>query len=432
MDYNRKAVISWWLYDWANSAFILTVVAGFFPIFFKSYWCFSADPTVSTARLGMGNAFAGLFVAILSPFLGAFADACSAKKRFLAFFMLLGTFSTTGLFFVPKGEWLAALLFFLIASVGFNSANILYDALLVDVAEKNKMDWVSSVGYSYGYLGCGLLFAFNALMVSRPYIFGLSEQVQAVRLSFATAAVWWFIFSIPLLLFVKERKQQAGLDISNLTKVCMGRLITTIKVIGQRKELLVFLLAYWFYIDGVHTFVLMAVDFGMAIGLKQNSLIIALLVVQFVGFPSTLLCGGLSRRFGTASMIVAGIVIYITVCGAGALLLRSSTDYIILAGITGMAQGGIQALSRSWFGKLVPQDRSAEYFGFFNIVNRFAVILGPAIVGVVVVSAKRSGMSSVLSSRIGMSSISVLFIIGALLLIYAERLRKEKANDRQR
>ncbi|MBN1576024.1 MAG: MFS transporter [Chitinispirillaceae bacterium] len=427
MHHGRREVISWWMYDWANSAFILTVVAGFFPVFFKRFWCDAVDPTLSTARLGFGNAIAGLVVAVLSPLLGAVADVGKAKKSLLALFMLLGALSTIGLFFLPGGEWFGALAVFLIASVGFNSANIFYDALLVDVTDRERMDWVSSVGYGIGYLGCGLLFACNVLMVNLPARFGLSGQAQAVRVSFVMAGVWWLLFSLPLLLFVHERGSAVSRNLLKIVRESLARVSRTMAAIVHHRPLLLFLLAYWFYIDGVHTFVLMAVDFGMAIGIKVPSLMIALLVVQFVGFPCTLFFGLMAKRFGPSTMIIVGIIIYVVVCGAGALLLRSAVDYIILAGVTGVAQGGIQALSRSYFGKLIPAEASGEYFGFYNIVSRFAVIIGPAIVGIIVMVTKKAGMPSMLASRIGMSSVSLLFLAGAVLLMLAERLRKQES-----
>ncbi|MBN1756817.1 MAG: MFS transporter [Chitinispirillaceae bacterium] len=424
MDRDRKAVISWWLYDWANSAFILTVVAGFFPVFFKSFWCAGVDATVSTARLGIGNAVAGLLVAIMSPMLGAVADAGRAKKLLLGMFVLVGALSTIGLFFMPQGEWLGALSIFLLASVGFNSGNIFYDALLVDVTEKSRMDWVSSVGYAIGYLGCGLLFLVNVLMVKNPQWFGLSGPAEAIRVSFLMAAVWWLLFSIPLFLNVHERRRPAVGAMEAIRKGA-SRILHTAGAIFHNRPLLLFLLAYWLYIDGVHTFVLMAVDFGMAIGIKPGSLMVALLVVQFIGFPSALLFGKAAGKVGATGMIITGIVIYIVVCGAGALLLRTATHYIILAGITGIAQGGIQALSRSCFGKLIPADAAGEYFGFYNIVSRFAVILGPAVVAVVTLTIKQAGLPSLLASRVGMSSVSLLFVGGMVLLVIADRAARK-------
>lgn len=427
MKENRKAVISWCLYDWANSAFILTVSAGFFPVFFKDFWCSGVEPTVSTARLGFGNAIAGLIVAVLSPFMGALADSGGARKKMLGFFMFLGVISTAALYFIESGNWLWALIVFVVANVGFNSANLFYDSLLVDVASRERMDWVSSLGYSLGYLGCGILFVVNVLMVTGPQRFGIASTSGAVKISFMSASVWWFVFSIPLFLFVKETVYRKVNGISDLLKKSVVHLgETTLKILNDR-SLVLFLLAYWLYIDGVHTFVLMAVDFGMAIGLSSSSLMLALIVVQFVAFPSAILFGMAAKKLGSFTMILAGILIYILVCSVGALVLKTQVDYIILAGITGIAQGGIQALSRSYFGKLIPTSESAEYFGFYNVVSRFAVIVGPAVVGSVAFLTRKSGVKSELASRIGMSSITILFVVGALLLILSNRSRKRNA-----
>lgn len=426
MTENRKAVISWCFYDWANSAFILTVAAGFFPVFFKDFWCSGVEPVVSTARLGFGNAIAGLIVAVLSPFMGALADSGGTRKKMLGFFMITGVIATAALYFIGQGNWLWALIVFVVANVGFNSANLFYDSLLVEIAPKEKMDWVSSLGYSLGYLGCGILFVVNVIMVMNPQKFGIANASNAVRISFMSASVWWFIFSIPLFLFVKETVYKKASGIYELIKESFCRLgKTTVKIVNS-KALLLFLIAYWLYIDGVHTFVLMAVDFGMAIGLSSSALMLALIVVQFVAFPSAMVFGIAARKFGSFTMILAGIMIYVLVCSIGALVLKTQLDYIILAGITGFAQGGIQALSRSYFGKLIPSSESAEYFGFYNVVSRFAVILGPAVVGSVAYLTRKAGLRSELASRIGMSSITILFVAGALLLIIADRDRRRK------
>ncbi len=376
---------------------------------------------MSTARLGFGNAAAGLVVALLSPFLGALADSGRAKKKLMMFFVLLGTFSTGLLFYITQGAWLNALITFALASVGFNCANLFYDSFLVDVAEEEKMDMVSSIGYSLGYLGCGILFLFNVFMVQKPSLFGLDSAATAVRTSFMIASVWWLVFSVPLFLFVREPLYSSVFGVMSIFKDSLSRLRkTTLKILNTR-SILLFFLAYWLYIDGVHTFVLMAVDFGMSIGLTPSSLMIALIVVQFVAFPSALLFGVLARKFGAYIMILTGIFIYILVCGFGSLMLKSQLDYIILAGVTGVAQGGIQALSRSYFGKIIPQQDAAEYFGYYNVVGRFAVIFGPAVVGSVAFLTRKAGLESVLASRIGMSSISVLFVAGAVFLLLAHK-----------
>lgn len=421
---NRRAVSSWLLYDWANSAFVLTVVTAFFPVLFKSYWCADVDATISTARLGIGNAAAGFIVALFSPFLGALADRGFGKKKLLAICVAVGAFASIFLGQVPSHGWIIALGVFLIASIAFNSGNIFYDALLIDVAEKDKMDWVSSAGYAAGYLGSGLLFLLMVLVVNNPLKFGFRSTVDAAKMACMVAGVWWLLFSFPLFLFVKERRAALSLRSGKVTSVSTIRqVLTTAGTLFRQKQLLLFLCAYWCYIDGVHTFVLMAVDFGMSIGIGTSSLMVALLVVQFVAFPSALLFGKGADRFGAYPMLFLGIGIYVFICTFGALFLKTSTDYIILAGFTGIAQGGLQALSRSVFGKMVPPEKSAEYYGFFNIVSRFAVIVGPLLVAGTALFAKQAGLPSVLASRIGMSSVALLFIAGALLLSLSSRIK---------
>jgi UMF1 family MFS transporter len=415
-----KAVFGWVLYDWANSAFILTVVAGFFPVFFKSYWCSGVEPTVSTARLGTASAIAGVIVALLSPFIGALADARRTKKMFLVPFVLLGVVFTVSLYFQPQGAWLPALLMFTIASVGFNSANLLYDSLLIDVAERDRMDWVSSMGYSIGYLGCGILFVFNVFMVMNPAKFHL-DKPGAVKMSFLIAALWWMIFSIPLFAFVKERFLAVKKGVGETIRGAIAGLKETSVKLVRTPGVVLFLLAYWLYIDGVNTFVLMSVDFGMSINISADALMIALIVVQFVAFPAALLFGFLARKVGAFAMIIVGITIYILVSGVGSLVLQNQTQFIILAAITGLAQGGIQALSRSYFGKIVPPEHAAEYFGFYNVVGRFAVIIGPPTVGFVAYFTRKAGIPSMVASRVGMSSIAVLFLAGLVLLAFSNK-----------
>ncbi|MFW6245779.1 MAG: MFS transporter, partial [Fibrobacterota bacterium] len=425
-----KEIFSWCFYDWTNSAFALTVLAGFFPVFFKSYYSAGTDPVTSTARLGVGSTVAGLFIAVLSLLLGALADAGGGKKRFLGVFMVLGAFSTASLFLVAQGAWVVALAVFILGNIGFSCANLFYDALLVDVADEKRMDYVSSMGFSLGYLGCGLLFTLNVFMTVKPDLFGLENAAQAVKVSFLMAAVWWLLFSIPLFLNVKERRLVRHVATSSLVSDTLGRLKKTFTAIVKKKVLLFFLCAYWLYFDGVNTFIRMAVDFGLSIGFTSQALMISLLVVQFVAFPSALGFGYLAQKFGTQRLIVVGVLIYISVSGIGAFFMRTETHFIILAAMTGLAQGGIQALSRSYFGKLIPAAESAEYFGFYNIVGRFAVV-GPSLVGVVALVAQSSGAEGALASRLGISSVNVLFISGLIFLLLAEteRLKKEKVEE---
>jgi len=418
MKGHRRAIIAWSMYDWANSVYITTVATAFFPFFFKKFWCYD-DTTLSTERLGIGNTAAGIAIAVLSLFLGALADTGRDKKKLLGIFMLFGVVSTCLLDVISRGEWMFALVVFSVANVGFSISCLFYDSLLVDVAEKKEMDFVSSLGFAMGYLGGGLLFALNLIMVLKPSFFGLHDQTQSVRFSFLSVGAWWVVFTIPLFVFVKYRRYA---DVSGVTAIIADSLVRlghTAKKIIQRRELLLFLVAYWLYYDGVVTFIRMAEDFGLSIGVTVNTSLIALLTVQFVALPSSLLFGWLSTYFGPRRMIIAGIIIYLLVIGLGVFVLTKPFHFIILACLVALAQGGVQALSRSYFGKLVPKAEAAEYFGFYNVVGRFAII-GPAMVGIITALLHGHGTESVMSSRIGMASTALLFFFGGLLLVRAD------------
>jgi len=419
MKGNRRAIIAWSMYDWANSVYITTVATAFFPVFFKKFWCYG-DTTLSTERLGIGNTAAGIAIAVLSLFLGALADTGRDKKKLLGIFMLCGVVSTCLLDVISRGEWMFALVVFSVANVGFSISCLFYDSLLVDVAEKKEMDFVSSLGFAMGYLGGGLLFALNLIMVLKPSFFGFHDQTQSVRFSFLSVGAWWVVFTIPLFVFVKYRRYA---DVSGATAIIADSLVRlwhTAKKIIQRRELLLFLVAYWLYYDGVVTFIRMAEDFGLSIGVTVNTSLIALLAVQFVALPSSLLFGWLSTYFGPRRMIIAGITIYLLVIGLGVFVLTKPFHFIILACLVALAQGGVQALSRSYFGKLVPKAEAAEYFGFYNVVGRFAII-GPAMVGIITALLHGHGAESVMSSRIGMASTALLFFFGGLLLVRADQ-----------
>ena len=426
----RRGVFSWCLYDWANSAFILTVVTGFFPFFFKSYYCGAGAGVVqTTARLGVANTIAGLTIAVLSLVLGVLADFWAGKKRLLSVFLLMGVVCTASLFLVSQGAWFAALALFILGNIGFSCANLFYDSLLVDVADGGEMDFVSSMGFAFGYIGGVILFAFCMWMTVSPQTFGLADMAAAVKFSFLCVAVWWAVFSIPLLLFVREKRLKtpfrsvnAAFGVVNAVML-LGAIGKTFVAIIRKPALLLFLCAYWLYFDGVNTFIRMAVDFGLSIGFGYDALMAALIAVQVIAFPSSLLFGYLARRAGTMRMIAAGVAIYILISGFGALFMRTETHFIILAGASGIAQGGIQALSRSYFGKMIPAEEAAEYFGFYNVAGRFAVI-GPTVVGLVGLAARGLGSQEALASRIGMSSVNIFFIAGLIFLYWAEKARK--------
>jgi UMF1 family MFS transporter len=411
-----RSVVGWVLYDWANSSFALTAMALFFPIFFKTWWNAGVAESLSTARLGFGHALAGLLIALCSPLLGAMADVRFGKKRLLVLFMLLGACCTGALALVAQPLWLVALVVFMLARVGFSLANIFYDALLGDVAGPGQLHRVSSWGYGMGYLGCGLLGVVNVVMVSAPQWFGLASKADAVRWSFVSVCVWWIVFSLPLMVWVRERPPVGRGSTLALMGESVRAMVATGRSIGRRRELLLFLIAFWLYHDGVHAFVMMATDFGLSIGIEAKGLMVALLVVQFVAFPAALVFGWLANRIGAKRSILIAIAIYVVVCLLGAALLKTQLHFMLLAALTGSAQGAIQALSRSLFASLVPAEKAGEYFGFYNMIGKFSMVLGPAIVGGVGLAAVKLGVDTQLAPRLGIGSLSLLFIGGGVLL----------------
>jgi len=407
MKDTRKAILSWTLYDWANSAFATTVMAGFFPVFFKAYWSTEASAQVSTFYLGTANSIAAILVAAMAPILGAIADKGSAKKRFLGFFAFLGAIMTGALWLVQAGQWQMAVLFYIVGTIGFSGGNIFYDSLLPAVASEKKVDYVSSLGFSLGYIGGGLLFVINVLMYLKPEIFGIPDGATGIRLSFISVGVWWAVFSLPILIFVKEPKNEDSLPIFKAVSAGWKQLKSTFSEIRHLKVIGTFLLAYWFYIDGVDTIIKMAVDYGTSLGFPAESLIIALLLVQFVAFPAALIYHKFAQKIGVKRAIQVAILGYaiITIFGV---LMQKPLHFYILAMMIGLFQGGIQALSRSYYTRLIPESKAAEFFGFYNMLGKFAAVIGPFMIGLVTVI---SG-----SNRIGMLSILILFLLGAVLL----------------
>lgn len=407
MPRDRK-VLAWALYDWANSAFVTTVMVGFFPVFFKQYYQQDVPAEVGTFRLGITNSAASLLVALAAPFLGAVADARSAKKRFLLLFTLLGAGATAALALLGPGEWTGAAVLYGLSVVGLSAALVFYDAFLPSVAEESSLDRVSSYGYALGYLGGGLLFLLNVLMFVSPAAFGLPDGVSAVKASFLTVAAWWLLFSLPLLFTVPEAP--AGGDRLPLARVAhdsVRAVIRTAREIFLLRNVGTFLFAYWLYIDGVNSVAKMAVDFGVSVGIESRDLMIALLVTQFVGFPSALLMGRLAARVGARRAVMGGLVIYGAVT-LWASRMTSAAEFFGLAVAVGTVQGGVQALSRSIFASMIPPGRSAEFFSFFNLVGKFATILGPLLVGL---TARVTH-----SSRAGIASAVLLFLAGGVLL----------------
>jgi MFS transporter, UMF1 family len=411
----RRPVVGWALYDWANSAFATTVMAGFFPIFFKQYWSAGTEAAVSTFRLGILSGAGSLVIALAAPLLGAMADRGGTRVRLLAFFTLLGAAMTAALYAVEQGEWVAAAVVYSLAGVGFWGGVIFNDALLVDVAEPPEFNRISALGYSVGYVGGGLLLLVNTAMVTKPEAFGLSGAAEAVRLAFPMVAAWWLLFTIPCLLWVRERKPANVLPMGGALRAGWREFRTTLREVRRFRPLVWFLLAYWLYIDGVNTIIKMAVDYGLSLGFPQQSLIAALLIVQFVGFPAALAFGWLGDRIGARNGIFIAIAVY-AAATVGAYSIREVQHFYLLAITIGLVQGGIQSLSRSYYASLVPVGKQGEFFGFYNMMGKFAAILGPTLVGV---TALLTG-----DTRFGMLSILLLFVGGAFVL---SRVRPSQA-----
>jgi len=370
-------------------------------------------------------------VAMMAPILGAIADKGSAKKKFLVFFAYLGVLMTAGLFLVQKGDWAWAIFIYAMGIIGFSGANIFYDSLLPGIVGEDKIDYVSGLGFAMGYLGGGLLFLVNVLMTLMPQKFGLPDAAAAVRYAFISVALWWGLFTLFTIFWVPEEKNTMAADREeNIVVAGFKQFVGTFKKIRHLKMVFLFLLAYWFYIDGVDTIIRMAVDYGLSLGFESNDLIVALLIVQFVGFPAALIFGKLGERWSVRKSIYLAIAFYMVITVWGTMMTQKH-EFYILAVAVGLVQGGIQALSRSYYSRLIPKNQAAEYYGFYNMLGKFAVIIGPALMGIVGLIVKRMMMPPApspeqitavgqLAARWGIGSILILFILGAVLFYFVD------------
>ena len=403
-----KSAWSWALYDWANSAFATTVMAGFFPIFFKSYWASDLSDAESTFAIGSVNSLVGLLIAFSAPILGAFADAGESKRKFLFSFGLLGIITTGYLFFIPDSSWQLAIVFYGLGVIGFSGANVFYDSLLVTVSKEEERNRTSALGFSLGYLGGGILFLINVIMFLYPSWFGLKNQIDAVLWSFMLVALWWFIFSLPIYLNVKEPIQgSSSKSINRIVKEAFSSLLNTARSIKEYKSAVIFLLAYFLYMDGVDTIIRMATSYGSDIGLSATSMIQALLLTQFIGFPATLVFGYYADKFGYKYSLSFAIIVYIFVVLFSSQM-DTALEFYVVACVVGLVQGGVQAISRSFFSTLIPTNKAAEFFGFYNFIGKSSVFIGPFMVsGIALVSG---------SPSYGILSLLILFIPGLILL----------------
>lgn len=407
----QKKVFTWALYDWANSAFATTVMVVFFPLFFKQYLTADQSATTSTFWLGVANGTSSFILAVMAPWLGALADRGSAHVKLLAMFTAIGVIPTALLAFVAPGGWVDAALLFALASIGFWGGLIFYDSMLVRVAPAGHMDSVSGFGYALGYLGGGVLLVVNVLMYAKPHWFGLPDPETAIRSSFLTVAVWWLAFGLPLLR-TKTVIEGPRIGAVQAFRESFAELARTFHELKQYRPAIFFLLAYWMYIDGVNTIMKMSVDYGLALGFPADSLIAGIMLIQFVGFPATWLFGWLGDRISPLLGIFIGIGVYCLVTFY-AVFMHDISEFYVMAVAIGCVQGAIQSMSRSYYGRLIPVDRAGEFYGFYNMMGKFAAVLGPFLMGVTALLTH--------SSRMALVSLVLLFVGGAVLLTMSAR-----------
>ena len=400
---------SWIFYDWANSAFSAIVAAIILPIFFKEMAQMDGVSSVdATAYWGYATSLGTLVCAVLAPFLGSLGDYRGMKKKLFTAFMLLGVISTFLL--ACAGSWKVLLALYVLGTLGFSASCIYYDSFLLDVTDESRMDQVSTLGYGLGYIGGSTIpLVISLLLIQFGNKIGIPTLV-ATRFSFALTAIWWLVFTIPMLRHVHQK--HAVEPEKHLLSQTLHSVASTCRKIVRHKSLLLFLLAYFFYIDGVGTIIHMATVFGSSCGLGSMDLMVVLLVVQIVAFPFAILYGKLSARFGSRRMILFGIATYIVVCAVG-FNLKKMSDFLVLAVLVGTAQGGIQALSRSFFGKLVPPENASEFFGFFDVFGKFSAVIGPSLFGLV---SQLTGVTNY-----GALAVMMMFIIGGGILLALPR-----------
>ena len=405
---------SWMLYDWANSAFATIIAAVILPIFFKEIAQSGGVSDVNaTAYWGYATSCGTLICAVLAPFLGALGDFAGMKKKLFSLFMALGVASTFLL--AAASNWRVLMRLYIAGTLGFNGSCVYYDSFLLDVTDESRMDQVSALGYALGYIGGSTIpLIISLLLIQFGDAIGVST-LAATRFSFILTAVWWLVFTIPMLRHVRQRHSIA--PERNLVRHTLRNIGATCRKILRHKSVLFFLIAYFFYIDGVGTIIHMATVFGDSRGLGSMDMMVILLVVQIVAFPFAILYGKLAGRFGARRMILFGIATYVVVCAVG-FNLQSMRDFLILAVLVGTAQGGIQALSRSFYGKLVPADQASEYFGFFDVFGKFSAVIGPALFGL---AAQLTGVTNY-----GALAVMGMFLLGGAILIFLVPKQVEK------
>jgi UMF1 family MFS transporter len=400
-----KTVKSWIAYDAGNSAFATTVVAAFFPIFYLQYWASSMTELEASVYYSWALVISNVSILLSGPVIGAITDLNQSTKKSLTVLTLTSVFFVGLLYFLQAGSWMLALTFFVIANYCFCVAQIPYDKILTKISTPNNFSIISNQGYAWGYFGGGLLFIVNAFMSINPSAFGLASQAEAIRVSFLMVSVWWLIFLMPLLFNFKETKEVNKSKNSIIQSI--KNIVSTFKSVYKYKNAFIFLIAFFLFIDGAHTVIYMASTFALNLGLETNAIIQALILVQIVAFPATLIWGYVAGRFGDKLVLYITIISYVFII-IYSTTLSSALEFYLLAAWVGCVQGGIQGSSRGLFGKLLPKDKAGEFYGLYNVMGRAGAILGPAMVG---------GLLTIYGNvRIALLPIAILFILGGLLL----------------
>lgn len=403
---NRKSIIAWVMYDWANSAFATTIMAAVLPIFYYDVAFKGYNQSMASAYWGYSQSIAMLIVALVAPILGAVADCSDSKKKFLMFFTYLGVLACILLASVNEGEYLWASILMIVGTIGFAGGNAFYDAFLPEITTKENIDRISAWGYAVGYIGGGILLLVNLLMIMKPQLFHIKNSLAASHLAFVSVGIWWFVFSIPMFRYVKEGTGSTSKDNSYI-KEGFNRLKQTFKEIKKYKELFKFLVAFWLFNDGIATIMKMATIYGRDIGIGVNDLITALLITQFLGIPCALIFGYLARKITAKTGLLIALSIYVGIVIGGYFMQNAVHFYLLAVGV-GLVQGGAQALSRSIYGSMTPANRHGEFFGFYGVFDKFSAIVGPFLFAIV---GQITG-----SSRFGIISLLILFLSGIFLL----------------
>jgi MFS transporter, UMF1 family len=419
---HRPELRAWAMYDWANSGFISVITTAIFPIYFVKVAAATSSPERATERYAVATTLGLVVIAIIAPVLGTMADYVAVKKRMLGAFLGVGVAATAMMYFIQRGDLMLATLTFIVANMAANGTFVFYESLLPHIADEHEVDQVSTAGYALGYLGGGLLLALNLAWIMKPGLFGLPHgeglsEAQATlptRLAFLSVAIWWVLFSIPLFRKVPEppvRREVDEPEHGNPLRVALDRLVETFRALRGYRNAALLLLAFLIYNDGIGTIIRMATAYGTELGIGQNELIGAIMIVQFVGIPFAFMFGLLASRIGAKRCIYIGLVAYSAISVLG-YFMRDGRDFLILALLVGMVQGGTQALSRSLFASMIPRNRSGEFFGFWSVFEKFAGIFGPA---VFTIALRATG-----SSRNAILAIIAFFVIGGLILAFVD------------